>query len=665
MRLKQATITHFKSISDSTPVTIDPQVTVLVGQNESGKTAFLQALHKARPAEGSGGYNETNDYPRTHLNDYEKRQEKEKDPDTVATLVYELTQAEIKAINDDLGFVVLNSLEFTLEHKYGNGSSYTMSIPEEGFVQHLLQTAPLSTENRSALKDTKTILKLIEEMEKLSLNSEEVTFKAGLEEKFKTPQPGWTFLLRRYIWTQHIQPRVPAFVYFDDYYLLPYKTSLKELAQKVQQAGGDRSKLKEEHQSVLGLLTVAGVDLKDLTNAEGYERIKAKLESISNGVSDTLFRYWRQNQNLEVQFDIRNDPTDSAPFDTGDNLYIRIRNTRHRATLPFDQRSKGFRWFFSFLVWFSSIKDQLQKKKDLILLLDEPGLSLHGLAQADLLRYIDDLSGNHQVIYTTHSPFMVNSDRLHQVRTVEDKEKEGTRVTDDITGANEHTLFPLQAALGYSMAQNLFISPRNLLVEGPGDLVYLRHFSALLEKAGREHLRSDVTVVPVGGLDKIATFIALLHGNDLEFAVLHDFDKRPDPRIDSLIKDKIIKSRQVLHYAMFRDPKKVQTTAPFDSTDVEDLISPTLYLKLFHAAYSKELGGASFTEAQLPPRERMVERINAHLQAQGIQLRQSGGFNHYLIANHMASTPSLTSKTDRATLDRFENLFRQINRLFD
>lgn len=246
MRLKQATITHFKSISDSTPVTIDPQVTVLVGQNESGKTAFLQALHKARPAEGSGGYNETNDYPRTHLNDYEKRQQREEDPDTVATLLYELSPSEIKTINDDLGLELATSLEVTQLHQYGNSVRFRVNLPEKTYVQHLLQNANLSTENRSALANTSSIFNLIQELGKLSLNPEETSFKAELEGKFE-PDDGRYSLLNRYVFQRHIQPRVPAFVYFDDYYLLPYKTNLRELSQQVQQAGQNRSKLTEEH----------------------------------------------------------------------------------------------------------------------------------------------------------------------------------------------------------------------------------------------------------------------------------------------------------------------------------------------------------------------------------------------------------------------------------
>src|SRR5690606_36906837 len=76
-------------------------------------------------------------------------------------------------------------------------------------------------------------------------------------------------------------------------------------------------------------------------------------------------------------------------------------------------------WFFSFLVWFSQMKANYADK--LIVLLDEPGLTLHGKAQKDLLRYIrEKLQPEYQVIYTTHSPFMLDIENIFSLRTVED-----------------------------------------------------------------------------------------------------------------------------------------------------------------------------------------------------------------------------------------------------
>jgi hypothetical protein len=113
------------------------------------------------------------------------------------------------------------------------------------------------------------------------------------------------------------------------------------------------------------------------------------LEGVSNFVSSAIFRYWSQNRHLKVQF--RYDeglPGDPAPYNTGHVFATRIENTRHGVTVRFDERSTGFVWFFSFLVWFSQMEKTYGKK--LVILLDEPGLSLHGKAQADLLRYINE-----------------------------------------------------------------------------------------------------------------------------------------------------------------------------------------------------------------------------------------------------------------------------------
>ena len=218
--------------------------------------------------------------------------------------------------------------------------------------------------------------------------------------------------------------------------------------------------------------------------------------------------------------------------------------------MPLKNRSKGFNWFFSFIVWFSKIKDD--KDNNFILLLDEPGLNLHASAQADLLRFINDLSDDYQIVYSTHSPFMVESDALHRVRTVYDSDS-GSIISDAIQEKDPDTLFPLQAALGYDIAQNLFVSKNNLLVEGPSDLNYLTFMSSLLESDGRQGLRNDVTIVPVGGLDKVVSFISLLRGSNLKISCLLDSfnNAKGAQRLDGLIQSKIIKDKHVRFFDEF------------------------------------------------------------------------------------------------------------------
>ena len=174
----------------------------------------------------------------------------------------------------------------------------------------------------------------------------------------------------------------------------------------------------------------------------------------------------------------------------------------------------------------------------LIWVLDEPGLSLHAKAQGDLLGYVEaELVPRHQVIYTTHSPFMVDPSRFNRVRIVEDQsvedlteplspELEGTKVTDEVLQATADSLFPLQAALGYDIHQTLFIGPNCLIVEGPSDLLYLQVVSGVLQSQGRSYLSEAWTITPVGGLSKVSQFVALIGAQPgLNMAALLDVAK--------------------------------------------------------------------------------------------------------------------------------------------
>ena len=653
MILIKSRVLTYKSIDDSESVKIEPDVTIIVGQNESGKTAFLQALHKAFPVEQNINYNVTEEYPRKGLNNYQKIHDD--DPAVVCELTYELTPSEIKKINEDFGLKLLDSLTFTYSRKYKGSGSVSISIPEKPLIDHLLKSSNITTEVKSALQGATSIAKMIELLGELDLNSEEQVFTDELTKKY--PASTWRNRLEHYVWNTYLSPRIPKFLYFDDYRVLPGKINLTELKKRVDYSTQNSQPLNDEDMTALSLLQIADVELDDITNSNGYENIKAKLEAISNSITDKIFEYWKQNQELDVEFDIRQDPSDTPPFNNGNNLYIRIRNRKHRVTVPFSQRSKGFIWFFSFIVWFDSIKQQLKTDKDLILLLDEPGLNLHALAQADFLDYINYLSQDHQIIYTTHSPFMVPRDKINQVRMVEDKLKEGTKITSNLSSSDPKTIFPLQAALGYTIAQNLFIAKKNLLVEGPADLVYLKYFSSILESKNMESLDPNITIVPVGGLDKLSTFIALLGGNDLQFTVLHDYNNKPDPKLESLKKERLIKENKILHYGMFRDSKQ----KIFLNSDVEDMLEPKLYLHIFNSAYKQELNGTTIVENDLPTGDRIVERLNRFLKERAIVLRPSGGYNHYMIANHLMTKSVPASKIDKKTIERFKVLFQTIN----
>jgi AAA ATPase domain len=591
IKLVRARVLRYKSIEDSSQVQIGEEVTVLVGKNESGKTAFLEALHKALPL-GTAKFDVVFDYPKKDYFRYRKHH----DAESYAKVV-ELTfriEAELAAkINTEVfgGVeVVKPGQTFTRDTDYGNTHTIGFQVSQATAISALKKTLDGIEGADEVFKGATSLEGVLTNIEgkKLLADSSLAVFAKTWRDRFAEAVAGWG-LIDWHVWSTYLSDALPRFFYFDDYRLLEGKINLESLNQRK----ANPAQLTESDETVFGLFELAGTSIAELISEEGYENSKAKLEAIGLAITQQVFEYWTQNRELAVEFDIKTDPTDQAPFNNGKNLYIRIKNQRHGVTVRFDQRSKGFIWFFSFMVWFSAVENRVGTKKDLILLLDEPGLNLHALAQSDFLAYIDTLSKSRQILYTTHSPFMVESERLDKVRVVEDRPKEGTTVTGQLAGSSEESLFPLQAALGYSIAQNLFIAKKNVLVEGPADFLLLQHMSSLLEARGNTGLEEGV-FVPVGGLDKLATFVALLGASKLRLVVLYDRGSAPNQSMENLIRQKLIERKRILDFSMFRTPDDQET-------DIEDLFLEPLYVSAFNVAYERELKGAEGSCAEQCP----------------------------------------------------------------
>lgn len=663
MKLIKVQIEKFRSINTTQTVDIDPEVTAFVGMNEAGKTVFLKALTKALDAVGEDEFKPVDDYPRKDYTAYMKRHAVE--PELAAKLTYLLDDDEVKTLNELLNINLKSGYTFSVSHQYDNTKSLEIEVSEDGAIAKLATTPGLSSDTVAAVRGAKSLRAAAENVVGVEKTAADTVFLTELQARIKKTE--WTNVVKNELWLA-LQKRIPKFLYFSDYDLMPGKLNLADLAAKVQAAKDDPSNaqthLKAKHKAVLALLRMADVTPSEFTGTTGYEEMKAKIEAVSISLTDQVLEFWKQNEDLEVEVDIKNDPKDEAPFNNGPNLYLRIKNRRHRGvSTPFDQRSRGFIWFFSFLVWFDSVQEQLATPgkvapANLVLLLDEPGLALHALAQGDFLKYIDSLAEKHQVLYSTHSPFMVHSDRLHQVRMVEDKDNVGTTISANLTGSDERTIFPLQAALGWTVAQNLFIGKRNVLVEGPSELTYLQVMSSIVEANGGDGLKSDATIVPVGGLSNVVTFVSLLGANGLKLAVLHDYSGKPDQKLDDLIKQKILMQKAVFNVSQYRDVANIgQNTI---ASDIEDLLDVDVYLEYFNKTFAKQLGKTAVKEADLPKGDRIVHRLERYLDEKNIKIRPSGGFNHYAVAAAFGSSPPKAVSTD--VLKRFTALFESLNK---
>ena len=268
--------------------------------------------------------------------------------------------------------------------------------------------------------------------------------------------------------------------------------------------------LDDADRSFMSLLTVAGIELVDLADQTSFEFVTAQLEAAAINISSEVFRFWNQSDQLRVQFSLgAANPNDPAPLNRGSILHFRIWNDRHQVSVGFDQRSKGFVWFFSFISYFAHLR--MEEEANLILLLDEPGLNLHAMAQADFLKFIEErLATKSQVIYTTHSPFMIDSNNLQRVRMVQDLIDRGTIITRDTVSNDPDTVYPLLVRLSYETAQTLFLAPHCLMVNSSADLVYIQVLGELAAAQGKTRLDPRWVVIPVGGENNLPTFVSSL-----------------------------------------------------------------------------------------------------------------------------------------------------------
>ena len=178
-----------------------------------------------------------------------------------------------------------------------------------------------------------------------------------------------------------IEPRIPRFFYFAEYSKLPYSV-------KVDKVVGKGADVSESEATAGALLRLGGAEQDYILNPD-YERRKRELENVSNALTEDVLKYWTQNPELRVVPEItqRTETDQQGRHTVLDELKIRIWDGRHSLSLPFDQHSAGFQWFFSFLAAFSEYEHQ---DPPVIILLDEPAVGLHAKAQADFLRFIEE-----------------------------------------------------------------------------------------------------------------------------------------------------------------------------------------------------------------------------------------------------------------------------------
>ena len=194
------------------------------------------------------------------------------------------------------------------------------------------------------------------------------------------------------------------------------------------------------------------------------------LQSASTKLTSDFKKWWNQG---EYKFRFEAD---------GDYFRIWVSDSKRPAEVSLELRSTGLQWFLSFYLIF--LVESQEAHKNAILLLDEAGLTLHPLAQRDLAKFFNNLSQTNQIINSTHSPFIVDTNNIDRCKVVY-MDKDGLTVASDNLrqsndSLNEKSIYAVHAALGLSVSDVLLQGCKPVIVEGPSDQIYLNAIKQIL-----------------------------------------------------------------------------------------------------------------------------------------------------------------------------------------
>jgi predicted ATP-dependent endonuclease of OLD family len=556
MRLIKARVQNYRSIIDSGEFEIENLKTIMVGPNEAGKTVLLRALQQLNKPENVQGFEVLRDYPRSKFNDIDTGKVDSKNV-TVVTGYFELEDSDKTEIPEEFRsckYKFYKNIDNSTYHNLIDAPNrlnfkdiksnlsrliayldkqYSIENPDEQtkkpsvLIKIITDTFEdstiLSTENCKSLKSfIENNYALIEEGNEKEESRhenliEQIEFNSKHEEVLATLSKG-----------------KPVFILFNNYFKVKPSVHLEHLATRIEQKLLDDQYYDYGNLCLLKLLGFTARELSnlgktqspDINNTDALKDYKDKLDTRSYKLNAASVRLTEEIKKVWMPNPDR--PEADKLKVTADGQYLKVVvEDDIGVDIELDQRSEGFQWLVSFFVVFFA--EAMDKHKNAILLLDEPGMSLHGLKQRDFRDTITRLAEHNQTIYTTHSPFLVGPDELDLVRVVELKNrKEGTKVHTTISSSDPAGLLPLQEALGYDLAQSLFSQQRNLILEGITDYWYLDASAQLLRDAGIENLNDKIALVFANSAGKVVYYATILFAHNLKVAALLDSDAAGD-----------------------------------------------------------------------------------------------------------------------------------------
>jgi predicted ATPase len=685
-------VQNFRNIDDSDWIPLE-RVTNFVGRNESGKTTLLKAFHKFNPATPEP-YDPQREFPRDrYTRDYVGHRSKGREWPvcSVAFALSDDVKTEIAAL---LGTGQKPPKEAILTRYYDGSLSYEY-VPS-------LQEKPLSADPIN--KALSTFAAAARRLEAPAPDQEEATaaqrtalatWASGWQDKIKavadlrndegaklvgalrveaekksSPQTAdMVEALQEAITpildvakagpvlariNALVEERIPVLIYFENYGILdsavwlprfledqkrePTNARVRTINAVFRHVGLDPKEIADlgTEEAQKGNQPTADIIAKDQRRKE--ERA-IRLNSASIDISARFSAWWSQRRH-KIRYHA-----------DGDYFRIWIADDRRPdVEIELEARSKGFQWFFSFYLVF--LVESEEGHKDAILLLDEPGMHLHPTAQQELITFFETLSEKNQLLYSTHSPFLIDGEHLHRVRPVTEDETGHSNISVETWPRDRETIFPLQAAAGYAMVRGLFQHRQNVLVEGMSDYYYLHALSQQCTASTRKGMPADVYVTACGGTKLVGQLASLFLGQKVRPLVLLDGDEAGRVRRDALMKELYAghdSAVLMLDAVLGRAGEEVE---------IEDILGEDIILPAVKTLVGKTL---KLTEADRKAGA-LPSAINAAAKRQGVDLPE--GWKASVAIQLVSEWAENRTQLPDAVLTRAETLFKAIAQRF-
>ncbi|WP_226698756.1 AAA family ATPase [Qipengyuania gaetbuli] len=623
MKLVKFRVTNFRSVEDSGWIDVS-DVTALIGENEAGKTNLLLPLWKFNPSAG-GQISLLDDMPRGRY------AEMRSDPDShdFVRCVFELTEKEQElAASYGAERSKISTMEVWRDFEGRMGFKFP-ELPSFIFTK--------------AYKPVET-------------DSDE----DGETEADKGPS----------LW-KAMKARLPKFVYYSNYGNLDAQIYLPHVVENMERDDlGQKEAAKARTLEVLfDLVGLSAEEVLELARATGVtERVnqqgqriglltsktddeiekddkqlrerQALLQSASSKLTKAFREWWKQG---DYRFRLVAD---------GNYFRIFVADARRPEEVELENRSAGLQWFLSFFLVFTYESEDTHE--DAIVLLDEPGHSLHPLAQRDLSDFFDNLARTNQILFTTHSPFMIDADRLDRVRKVYVSESGGTVASSDLGEARSRdgerergATYAVHSALNLTVAESLLLGCKPVIVEGPSDQHYLSAIKSVLIGKKKIAPKTELVFPPSGGAKTAKIIASILSGRDDDLPVVLFDSDGPGKQAAKALRETLYQGAE--DSVLMTD----EVIENLSGTEIEDLIPPALICQVLDRMERR--ADREFEDFH-DPKKPIVPQIKEWATSQGFELesgwkvRLSLGVKEKLIAN-----PS--KHVDETTLEQWKSLF--------